>query len=341
MSVNHKPLIVPSQVSWLSERGVLEEVESVSGPVFIQIGRSKIDNLDPLLVQYKYSFLITFDPVFSAAPTYARRLQLLRAPETFHPLGKISTRSLLLPFAIRNTLNRSDVNGEVAPMSLTTIQACAGFRKADASSLMGAMCQHVREYRMVHSVSLEVALNLIGRQVRYVHLDTRTSDLDIVFSAGTRLSEVDYFSLQLLSDDCTSWFVHEKKCSEVVTELSSKGFVAAAAISCRPRWPRVKENAYCRIRAVFRRKDLERPPPELIQYHRMHLNGCSKIFSAIKDAESTANNQLIATSAFRVGQQIRFRRKRTYFNNSMGEDYACPRRCFLSASLASAPCPWL
>jgi len=324
-----RPLVVQTHVAELTESGGLDALVASHGPLMVLVGRSWGEALDAqFLGRFENSFVVTFDPL---ARPVARRLQASVVP----PLGMLRARSMLLPVAIRNAANAT---GELAPMRVTHHAACAAFRKANASSIAGGLCAHVREVRWVWSVSLAHALGWIDRQVRYAHIDTRSSDLDAVRSAGARLRDIDYLSLGLRSDDCAPWYVDEPTCSEALAELRALGLVPAAEVRCRPRWPRVRESAFCRLRAVFRRPDLPAPPPFVLEQHRMHLNGCDRMFTSIADAER--QKLLLATPGFRVGERIRFRRGNAWHNSSMGVQYACPRRCFMSATFSAAACPW-
>uniref|UniRef100_A0A7S0JIX5 Methyltransferase FkbM domain-containing protein n=1 Tax=Calcidiscus leptoporus TaxID=127549 RepID=A0A7S0JIX5_9EUKA len=266
--------------------------------VAIEIGTSDRDTLDRELLPYDNNlFLVSAEPLIDK---YARGLA--RFPkgdgDTFQPLGHHNPRGLILPLAISDG---GPAAGEIKTFNVGANAGCSSMLPVDKTSNRLKWCRHTKEKREVPSVTLGTLLQWIGneRPIEFIKIDAQGMDLRVIESAGSAISRVRRFQLEVISDDCHGLYVGQPRCSEVLLHAEKLGFSPAAEVFCKPRVPRSpkwRRTAWgCELEVVFLARGVAITEP-LKRFHKVAMNGC--IGMAPNDAPpSELNGTLVMEGA--------------------------------------------
>ena len=114
-----------------------------------------------------------------------------------------------------------------ASLTLTATAGCSSLLPIDRTSKRLGFCRMTAETREVPTITLEMLLGWLNRPVEFIKVDAQGLDLAVVQSAHSRMSQVQSFQLEIVSDDCDSIYKGQPKCSEVLPIVAGLGFKPA------------------------------------------------------------------------------------------------------------------
>jgi hypothetical protein len=228
-------LVIPVQVAALHPvNRTLAAIPHGASPIILEIGVSDRNTGDvELLPHFPAGFLVGCEPLLDK---FAKGLSRYSGPGTdkFVELGHHHKRGILLPLAVGPT---SAARGEAQDFHVHADAGCSSLhhlnRRRDRHQF-GQWCKGVQETRRVWVVPLCLMLDLIGRPLDYLKIDSQGADLAILQSGGPQLaSRVRLVSLEVVADECEPLYDGQPQCSQVVAAVRALGFEPISPVHCR------------------------------------------------------------------------------------------------------------
>eukprot|EP00316_Scyphosphaera_apsteinii_P001403 CAMPEP_0119306258 /NCGR_PEP_ID=MMETSP1333-20130426/7055_1 /TAXON_ID=418940 /ORGANISM="Scyphosphaera apsteinii, Strain RCC1455" /LENGTH=305 /DNA_ID=CAMNT_0007309515 /DNA_START=68 /DNA_END=982 /DNA_ORIENTATION=+ len=231
-------LVVPMHIADLDAMGAVLMPANVRS-VILEIGCSNRNTMDEEELDfYPRSFLISFEPLLDK---YA--LLLSKAQRRYYPNGETdqavplahhAPRAVALPLAV-------SPKGGMITFNVSKVSGCSSMLPLNILSWWGGKaCMNVIETRQVPSVTLSEVLKLAGPvlPIKRLKIDAQGMDFKLIASTpAADLERVEEIELEVLGDStsrvpCSALYEGQERCSKVVANLASLGFVSTSA--CHP-----------------------------------------------------------------------------------------------------------
>ncbi|KAJ1624294.1 hypothetical protein T492DRAFT_273514 [Pavlovales sp. CCMP2436] len=166
------------------------------------------------------------------------------------PLAHHHPRAVILPLAV------SEAGGSLT-FTVSDVAGCSSLRKVNPGSKWGRFCRKTLERRVVPSITLTDAINLVppNLPIRLLKVDAQGVDFDILRSVPARVfARVETVILEVVPSRCTPLYVGQATCEQVFAFMKVLGFEPVTYKFCPKRG--------CEVNLIFRRAHFKaaRPP---------------------------------------------------------------------------------